>query len=136
MARATTKFTLNLRNINDIAKDIWEGLLRPLIELGQEIVAKAVRLSPHISGHNARSLGWAISKAGRATFGPISTNLGQSATGLRTKNISGLTLMVAGTSGYQGYLELGTRFQHAQPHILPAVEAAKKLFGRLFRNVL
>lgn len=103
--------------------------LAALARGGQLVVADAARNHPYQddSGNNTRSIGLAISGKGKSSFGPVQTQ-GNGPVGSQGVNDKpdNLTVAVATTSGYGGYLEVGTERARQFPYILPAFEKNKQ----------
>ena len=115
MFTADVKLNLNPfagRQINDRIAVGWINVI-------QECVAEAKKKSPPppkiggvpATGHNARSIN------------PMGQVHSSGATTIDPNNIDG---EVFTTSGYGGYLEVGTRKMPARPYIVPAVESVMK----------
>lgn len=99
-------------NLNPFAMgQIEERIAVGWVNVVQECVGEAKKRTPHLTGHNMRSInpGGAVHSSGATTIDP--------------KNIDG---EVFTTSGYGGYLEVGTHKMGARPYIVPAVEAVMK----------
>ena len=97
-------------NLNPFAmRQIEERIAVRWINVVQECVAEAKKRSPHDTGHNMRSInpGGAVHSSGATTIDP--------------KNIDG---EVFTTSGYGGWLEIGTHHpkKPARPYLKPAVD--------------
>lgn len=90
------------------ARQINERIAVGWINVIQECVKEAKDRTPHDTGHNMRSINpaGAVHSSGATTIDP--------------KKIDG---EVFGTSGYSGYLEVGTHKMKARPYIVPAVES-------------
>jgi len=107
MFTADVKLNLNpfaARQINDRIAVGWINVI-------QECVAEAKKHSPHRFGTNMRSIN------------PLGQVHSSGATTIDPNNIDG---EVFTTSGYGGYLEVGTRKMPARPYIVPAVESVMK----------
>jgi len=116
--KITTDFILNLKSkeVQDKVKKASENGLRDSLV---DITGDVIKLSPHITGHNRRSiayrLGGKTTKSGspRGDEKPFvdwepSLKEGEAA--------------VYSTSGYGGYLETGTAHMPAQPYFKPALD--------------
>ena len=98
-------FSLNLKPSGEVRKAVTAAVMGRVIEGIQDVVADAKHLSPHKTGHNMRSIDWKPkSVAGIQLFGDGTK-----------RNVQVFT-----TSGYGGYLEVGTRKKLAHPYIMPA----------------
>ena len=107
-------------NLNPFAvRQMTERIAVGWINVIQECVAEAKKKSPPppkiggvpATGHNARSIN------------PMGQVHSSGATTIDPNNIDG---EVFTTSGYGGYLEVGTRKMPARPYIVPAVESVMK----------
>ena len=89
------------------ARQMNERIAVGWIDVVQECVAEAKKRSPHLTGHNMRSInpGGAVHSSGATRIDP--------------KNIDG---EIFTTSGYGGWLEIKTRKTPARPYMVPAVE--------------
>lgn len=143
-----TDFTLRLRPTAEIMKEVMVPVAKEYIKAAQEVVGRAAKNHPYTdrsaAGNTAR-IGWALSAPGAATFGSLTTNAaGTTDTrGAKSPDRRQLTVIVASSSGYGGYLEVGT-YQPGGPsagkrppvgpfpHIRPAWEIERpKLLRRL-----
>ncbi|MEE9159924.1 MAG: hypothetical protein V3U60_16255 [Gammaproteobacteria bacterium] len=110
----SVRFRVRPEARDEIGAEVEAGLIRG----AQLVVADAMRESPYDTGHNARSLGWAASGLHKANFGILSTSRGdETSKGTKVANPQTVDVIVAGSSGYSGYLELKTK-----AYIMPALE--------------
>ena len=89
-------FVLNLKNPQEAFNGVRRAVVGRLVEGCQDVVADAKRLSPKRTGHNRRSIDYKM---------VVGTQINAS---------------VVTSSGYGGYLEVGTRKKAARPYIIPA----------------
>jgi len=118
-------------------KDVMVPVTVEYVKAAQNIVGAAakrhadkspgrVRYADRSRAGNTKRIGWAISVPGKGSFGSIETQGAgnTSATGARPPKKDSLAIIVATTSGYGGYLEVGTRkMRRAFPYIRPARDA-------------
>ena len=108
-------------------KEIAAKWLAAAIKGAQEVVAYAAHNHPYAdrTGTNSRSIGWAASGLGQKSYGVLSTSGGSTGTaGVQSPGIP--SVLVGTSSGYGGFLELGTRTNRPYPYILPAMAAKKQ----------
>ena len=138
--KANVTVKLVLRPENEIMDELNEGVIVGLIKWVQLVVREAVKPppegSPFDTGHNRRSIGWMVSPAGRISFGTLSTSSGKKGSG-GVKTQSDIPVVALATSsGYGGWLEIGTRKMHARPYLVPSVKKLKPQLDRLLSNVI
>ncbi len=120
---------MHLRRGDEVSQEIGERVLPPLIEGAQLVVAEAVRNHPYQTqtGTNDRSLGWCASPWGERNFGSVTTGAGATASsGAGFSKADRPTVLVASTSGYGGFLEVGTSKMRAYPYLGPALTRLRK----------
>lgn len=129
---------IKIRSSASVQKEVSDKLLPDLIVVAQDIVAQAAADSPFLTGLNRNSIGWGASPHGTANFGTIETGGlgGTSSAGGKGSKADTVAVKVATTSGYGGYLELGTARMDGRPYIIPAVLAQEKNIRRAFANAL
>ena len=89
-------------------RDIRKASHETLIDLGQEIRGVAMGLVPVDTGNLRDNINF---------------------------DVDGITLAVFTTTGYGGFVELGTSRMAAQPYLTPGVMAAwKAIFGKAFEK--
>jgi len=125
MASTTGNVAISFTIKPGVEKEIEKRVLAVQIRGAQHVVADAAKMSPKKTGTNARSIGWGVSEKGEASFGAISAESGQVSSSGINDNASNQTVIVATTSGYGGYLEVGTGRMGARPYIMPALEKNK-----------
>ena len=115
---------IKLRPTSQIMGEVGRDLRPPFIRAAQNAVAFAVINSPFDTGLNRSSLGWSLSELGQASFGTLTTGgAGGGVPGV-TSDRDKISVLIAGTSGYSGWLEIGTRRMSARPYIKPGAERA------------
>ena len=124
-------------------RELFPKIAVQYVMSAQRIVAGAVKNATGMgmvdTGNNNRRVGYAVSGMGDTSLGPLKT----SGEGDQSSDGSGITtkadeiaVVVATSSGYGGYLEIGTSRMPARPYIYPAAEADKpKLQAALTRIV-
>lgn len=138
-ANAVVKFQLRPRG--GIMEETSTGILTGLIEWVQLVVREVVKPppmgSPYDTGHNRRSVGWMISPYGESGFGTLKTlDLGEQSTrGLRTTNDSPV-VAIATSSGYGGWLEIGTTKMPARPYVVPNVVRMKRALDKFLHDTV
>ncbi len=129
-------FTLKLRPMKDIRKDTLVPIATQMVKSAQEVVGNAARNHPYKdrTGNNTKRLGFAVSAPGSASFGSLETRgAGNTDTrGAASPKKDSIAVIVASSSGYGGYLEIGTRKMGPFPYIRPAWEKEKP---KLLRNL-
>lgn len=135
--KANVSVRLNIRPSKDVMDELNVAVLVALVEWIQLVVREAVKPppegSPFDTGKNRRSIGWMISKHGSSTFGTLSTvGSGQHSPGsVRTESAIPIVAL-ATSSGYGGWLEIGTSRMSPRPYLVPAVKKLRsKLDGAL-----
>ena len=118
-AKVKTRWTLRPPKV--VAGDVAEALIPPLINIAQDAQAEAVKLSPKKTGHNARSIGYAISVWGSKEFGTLTTKGPKLSAKGKKSAAERVTIKLESASGYGGFIELGTRFMPARPYLKPAI---------------
>lgn len=126
-ANAQVKF--KLRSTREIDEDVSDELMLGLIKWVQGVVREIVKPpptgSPFETGRNRNSVGWMVSPFGDVSFGTLSVSSG----GTERANIQTVrdevVVAIATSSGYGGWLEIGTRFMAARAYIVPNVVRAK-----------
>jgi HK97 gp10 family phage protein len=97
------------------ADQVDEAIQKGMADGFAQMVRVAARMSPYLTGNNARLISWTTNWGEQA--GNSHTPSGQV---IRKKgHLSGAIFT---QSGYGGYLELGTSRMAARPYIRPAVE--------------
>ena len=133
-------FTLKLRPIGEITKEVMVPVATKMVKAAQEVVGNAARSHPYTdrTGNNTKRIGWALSAPGATTFGSLTTNAaGSTGTdGANPPDRRQLNVIVASTSGYGGYLEIGTRKTRPFPHIRPAWERVRPGFLRSLKGIV
>jgi len=122
---------------------IKRGLIVPVateyVKSAQRIVATAKRDHPYTdrTGNNTRRIGWAVSGPDDTQFGPLTTGAGQiDSSGADKESKRGeIDVIVATSSGYGGYLEIGTRKMNPYPYIYPAYERDKPKLDAALTNI-
>jgi HK97 gp10 family phage protein len=121
--------------VDEFLEEVSDPVLEVLAEGAEDIVQYARENHPYQdrTGTNTASIGWAISAYGRETFGTLKTGKGAESVGGEIQSErDNPTAIVASSSGYGGFLEVGTRFMQAFPYIKPAFDALKdKIFKSL-----
>ncbi len=154
-------FTLKLRPKAEIMKETMVPIAVEYIKAGQEIVAHAAKnhgglssfeekgkgkgnryINRSVAGNTAR-IGWALSAPGKGSFGSLTTNTAGKTSaagkdGPEKPPKDQLVVIVASSSGYGGWLEIGWKNWKTKekvgpfPYIRPAFEIEKpKLLRRL-----
>jgi len=113
------------------------------VNSAQRIVADAARNHPYTdqTGNNTRRIGWAGSGPEQRGFGPLTTNQAgttSTAGSGKTSKPGDIDVMVATSSGYGGYLEVGTRRMKKKtgPYIYPAAEREKPKRERALTKIV
>lgn len=117
-----TRIKLNTREVNERVREAARLGLRDTIVA---IHADAVDNSPAVTGNNRRSIASEVSGMGVvATDGEGGAE--------RMVDEGKLEAAVYSTSGYGGYLEVGTRYMNARPYFRPALDRHS---GELAENI-
>ena len=137
-ARITTRITL--RRNDEAVKELSIPVLEALVKGAQRIVSYAVKSHPYTdrTGHNTRSIGYAISPYGTRSFGSLTTGGGssESVPDSISSDSRQPSVLIAGTSGYSGWLEIGTTRMKAFPYILPAYKANVAGIMRSLKDII
>ena len=125
--RARFKANINAPRVMGIVNDaVEEGLLDTVVATASDIVHG----SRVISGHNRRSIAYMV---GRAVTRMGTILAGEKPFASGTPSMMGrLTAAIWSSSGYGGFLEIGTRFMAGIPYFKPA---ADRNFPNFARNV-
>jgi len=111
----TTEIHLNLRT-EAVVKEVTDANKLAMRDTVVEVVADSIRPpSPWKTGHNRRSMVGEVSGMGIAY-------LGQDAEPERQVDDAKIEGAVYGTSGYSGFLEVGTSRMNPRPYIKPAMD--------------
>ena len=102
----TFKVTFNEQILKMIEKAPTEALNR----LAEHVTAGAKRRSPYKTGNNRKNIDWDAPRGGVRRIGP--------------------------TSGYGGFLEVGTRYMAARPYIRPALEDVKRRAATILKGLV
>ena len=104
-------------------RELWPKVVKAYIESAQRVVAGAVKNHPYHdrTGNNTRRIGWSVAAPGKS-LGPLATAAGQTSTqgSEVTAKKDDVTAIVATSSGYGGWLEIGTKRMGPYPAIYPA----------------
>ena len=133
-------FILKLRPTSVITKEVIVPIATKMVKAAQEVVGKAARNHPYTdqTGNNTKRIGWALSAPGSDSFGSLTTNAaGTTDTqGATRPDRRELNVIVASSSGYGGYLEIGTRKMGPFPYIRPAWETVKPGFLSSLKGIV
>lgn len=123
---------LKLKPIADISPELLAPFVAALVNTAQNIQTKASIASRKVTGNNARSIGWAVSYPGAGSFSSLLTvgNGPEEVTAVQKRNEKEVMVVVAGTSGYSGYLEV------KYPYLMPAFEEEKPLLMKALEGIL
>ena len=97
------------RNLAKLSGNVKKAMEAGLKDLVTEVARSAIQGSPVLTGNNRRSIRY---------------------------EAKGLTGSVFGTSGYSGFLELGTARMSAQPYFKPALDRHLPTLGNLIKGHL
>ena len=107
-----TDVVMNLKT-KEVQAKIEKSRRRALRDTVVDIARDAIKMSPWLTGNNARSLKYEVGPGGE-----VAKKEGEGA--------------IYSTSGYGGYLETGTVNMAAQPYLKPALDKnIHKLAGRI-----
>ena len=110
--KMSSSITLNLK-VDEAIKQVAEANKLAMRDTTVEVTHDAVQLSPWITGNNRRSITGEVSGMGMAASG----GAGRIERMVYDSKTEGA---VYSTSGYGGFLEVGTSKMAAQPYIKPA----------------
>lgn len=124
------RFTINMnpRFGEQVAGGVKEGIDRGM----RAIIRTAARMSPYLTGHNARMISYVTSWG--TGDGPLRNE--RSVLGSSVSNRGKHSAAVMTGSGYGGWLELGTHRMPARPYIRPAVEQEAMYLLRSIRDAI
>ena len=126
--KITSEVKVNLQT-SEVTKKISEATRLGLRDTIVAIHGDAVRMSPYKTGHNRRSIASEVSGMGVV-------EQGEDAEPGRVVDDSKLEAAVYSTSGYGGFLEVGTRFLSARPYFRPSFDKNKdKLIPAIKRHL-
>lgn len=100
--KITTDFKLNLKT-KEVQDKVQRAAKKALKDVVTDIAGDAIKGSPYLTGHNARSIKFEVGPGGEVA----------------KKELEGA---VYGTSGYSGFLEVGTIRMSARPYFRPALD--------------
>jgi len=130
-------FTLRLKPPKAVTEDVVAAVATRYVRSAQNIVARAAKNHPYKdrTGNNTKRIGFAVSKLGSTSFGSLTTH-GAGPTDAQGSGVisrtNDVTVIVATSSSYGGWLEIGTRKMQPFPYIRPAWEIEKpKLLASL-----
>jgi len=130
-------FTLHLKPPSVIMKEVMVPIATRYIRSAKEVVGRAAKNHPYKdqTGNNTKRIGFAVSAYGQSSFGSLETH-GAGPTDAQGSGVTAkpddLTVIVATSSSYGGWLEIGTRKMQPFPYIRPAWEIEKpKLLASL-----
>jgi len=109
----TSEITVNIKS-EELNKKVAEASKQAMRDTVVEVTNDAVKESPWITGNNRRMLVGEVSG-----MGVVATEEGQCERLVDDSQIEGA---VYSTSGYGGYLEVGTSKMPPQPYIKPAMD--------------
>ena len=112
--KMSTSIELNLRT-EEVNKEVTEANKLAMRDTVVQVTGDAVRWSPWITANNRRSIVGEASSMGMVASG----GAGEKERLVDDSKIEGA---VYSTSGYGGYLEVGTSKMPAQPYIKPAMD--------------
>ncbi len=132
---------LNLRSPGAVTADVFDAIQPAFEKNAQNIIRDAASISLakgiYDTGLNFSSLGWAISPHGTTSFEPVRT-IGtghHSASEIQAADDQISTIVVT-TSGYGGWLEVGSQGRQARTFITPAALKNVPEFGRLLTGII
>ena len=105
---------LNLK-IEEVVEKVTEASRMAMRDTVVEVTHDSVQLSPWKTGNNRRSIAGEVSGIGEVASG------GEGGAE-RIVDDSGIEGAVYGTSGYSGFLEVGTSRMNAQPYFKPSLD--------------
>ena len=123
-----TTVRLNIRD-TEVKKEVTEASKKAMRDTVVEVTRDAVRGSPWLTGNNRRSI------VGEASGMGMVAGQGSSERLVDDSKIEGA---VYSSSGYGGYLEVGTSRMPARPYIKPAMDksfTADKFARKVKENV-
>jgi len=100
--KLTTDFIVNLKT-KEVVDKVKKATNKSLLNTVAAIANDAIKLSPHVTGNNRRSIKYEVGPGGEVA----------------KKETEGA---VYSTSGYGGFLETGTRKMGARPYFKPALD--------------
>lgn len=123
---------IKMRPTKEVRREVLADFVAAFIDAAQNAAAGASRDSRRLTGNNARNIGWAISYPGEADFrNLITVEAGdQEANAVKKKDTEDVEAIVAGASGYSGYLEEG------EPYIMPNVESQRAPLAAALHGII
>jgi len=128
-------------NKDAIKKELILPIMVQYVKSAQRIVATAKKNHPYTdqTGNNTRRIGWAASGPDQTGFGPLTTAVGKTSSegSGKTSPRGEPSVIVATSSGYGGYLEVGTRRMKKTtgPYVYPAYEADQPELKRALTKI-
>ena len=116
--KITTKWIVNLMTkeaVNKVDKAAQKGIVDSVTDIAND----AIHLSPHVTGHNRRSIAYKVGNKAKRTGSP---KAGEKPFEEWESDLKTLEGAIYSTSGYGGYLETGTARMPAQPYFKPALD--------------
>ncbi len=116
--KITTDFKLNLKT-KEVMDKVEKATKKGLVDSITDIANDVIHLSPHVTGHNRRSIAYKLEDKATRTGSPKS---GEKPFETGEPDLNKLEGAIYSTSGYGGYLETGTANMPAQPYFKPALD--------------
>lgn len=134
-------FNIKLRPINLIIEEVLAGVMLGFEKFAKIVVDEAVRISLAKgiidTGKNFKSIGWAKSPVGRSTFDNLRTfGLGDLVVGTLLSQRRIVEVIVATSSGYGGWLEVGTRKFRGRTFITASALRNLDSFRRVMKDTV
>lgn len=138
--KANAQVRFKLRPIRAIDEDVSNELMPGMIEWIQDVVREIVKPpptgSPFETGRNRNSVGWMVSPFGDVGFGSLSVSGGGTERSDTQTVRDEIVVAIATSSGYGGWLEIGTKFMVARAYIVPNVVRAKSKLDDFLGGIL
>ena len=116
--KITTSWTLAIK-VKEVLDKVEKAAQQGMVDSVAAIAGDAIKLSPHVTGHNRRSIAYKVGNRGAKRGSP---KAGEKPFEEGEPDLQTLEGAVYSTSGYGGYLETGTVYMPAQPYFKPALD--------------
>ena len=130
--KITTSWTLAIK-VKEVLDKVEKATQKGMVDAVVAIAGDAIKLSPHITGHNRRSIAYKVGNRGAKRGSP---KAGEKPFEEWEPTLQTLEGAVYSTSGYGGFLETGTVRRPATPYFKPALDMnIKKLPAGIKANL-
>ncbi len=138
---AQAEIKLNLRPTDAIVLDVLTSVIGGIEKFAKVIVADAAKIARakgvFDTGKLIGSIGYAVSPVGSGQFETLKTReQGETSSGAVKANPKNAETIIATSSGYGGWQEVGTRAFAPRPFITPAVHNNTPVLAVLLKGII